>query len=415
MRKGSKLYGNYLEQYKIIEHLANGGNSEVYKVEDSQGNEYALKLINKNISSEKIKRFKNEMAFCIRNEHPNIIKIIDNGITEDKTQIFYVMPYYEKTLRNYIDEEHSFQEKIQMFINILEGVNFFHKKNIIHRDIKPENILISSGSNIPVISDFGIAHFSKDDIVTQIETRIGSKMANFQYASPEQREKGGIVTKQSDIYALGLIFNELFTKKIPFGNSYKKVIDIDEKFSFLDNVIDKMISQNPNDRFNCVDDIIYEINALIKLNEKDEEIKKLKEIKYVESEEDDILILEPPKLINFKYDDTIGKIFLYLDKNVNEEWISCMTKDSYGELMGFGPERFRFENNIAMANMSPSYLSSLQQIIDYFKSWVSNANKHYPLYVKNKRENEKRRNEEEIKAKIKREEEIKKALESIHI
>lgn len=415
MRKGTKLFGNFLEEYRIIEHIADGGNSKVFKVEDSTGNKYALKLLNKDISSEKMKRFKNEIGFCIKTTHPNIIKIIDNGITDDKTQMFYIMPYYDKTLRKYIDEEHSKEEKIQMFIKILEGVNYFHKKDIIHRDIKPENILISDEDNIPIISDFGIAHFCEDDMVTQIETRVGSRMANFQYASPEQREKGGVITKKSDIYALGLIFNELFTKKIPFGNSYIKVVDVDEKLYFLDNVIDKMISQNPRNRFDCIDDIIHEINALITINEKDEEIKRLKEIKYEESEETDILILEPPKLIDFKYNDDIGKLFLYLDKNVNEEWVNCITKGSYGELLGYGPERFRFENNIAMVNLSPSGLNNLQQIINYFKSWVKNANTHYSIQVTNRRRNEKQRKENEIQNRIKRHESVKKALENIHI
>lgn len=414
MRKGTKLYGSYLEQYKIVEHIANGGNSEVYKVEDTNGNVYALKLLNKNISIEKIKRFKNEMAFCIKTDNANIIKIIDNGLTDDKEQIFYVMPYYEKTLRMYINEDHTFQENIQLFINLLEGVKYFHKKGIIHRDIKPENILLL-GNDFPIITDFGIAHFSTEELITQIETRIGSKMANFQYAAPEQREKNGVITVKTDIYALGLIFNEMFTKKIPFGHSYKKVSNVDTKYSFLDKIIDKMISQSPNDRFNCVDDIIYEIRALIKASEKEEEIRKLKEIKYAEEDENDVLILEPPKLVDFKYNDAIGKIFLYLDKNVNDEWIGCMTKNSYGELMGFGPEKFRFENNVAMANMSPSYLNSLQQIIDYFKSWVDNANRYYPDYVKTKRERERHEKEEALRIKIEREEKIKRTLESIHI
>lgn len=414
MRKGTILYGNYLDEYKIVEKIANGGNSEVYKVENNDKNIYALKLLNNGLSTEKIKRFKNEMSFCQKVDHPNIIKIIDNGITDDKTQMFYIMPCYDYTLREFINEEHSIQERIQMFINILDGVKFFHNRNIIHRDIKPENILISK-ENIPVISDFGIAHFCEDDLITQIETRIGSKMANFQYASPEQREKDGVITKKSDIYSLGLIFNEIFTKKVPFGNSYKKVADCYEEISFLDKVIDKMISQNPKDRYDCIEDIIHEINALIILHEKEEEIKRLKEIKYEESEETDILILEPPKLIDFKYDDSIGKLFLYLDKKVNDEWISCITKGSYGELLGYGPDRFRFENNVAMVNISPGELRNLQQIIDYFKSWVQNANTHYSIYVSNQKRYEKQRKENEIQERIKREEQVKKALENIHI
>lgn len=414
MRKGAKLYGNFLEEYKIIEKIANGGNSEVYKVESLDGNIYALKLLNKDLSTEKIKRFKNEIFFCIKNEHDNIIKILDTGTTEDKKQFFYIMPYYEKTLRNYIEEESSIKGKIQMFISILEGVRFFQNKGVIHRDIKPENILIST-ADIPVISDFGIAHFCEEDMVTQIETKLGSKMANFQYASPEQREKNEIITIKSDIYALGLIFNELFTKKIPFGNSYKKVGNVEEKLSFLDKIIDRMISQNPNDRFNSVDDVICEIKLQIEINDREEEINRLKEIKYEDAEEEDILILEPPKLIDFKYDDNICKLFLYLDKKVNDQWIKCMTKGSYGELLGYGLERFTFENNIAMININPSSLNSLQQIIDYFKSWVNNANAYYPLEISNQRKNEKQRKEQQLKEQIKREEIVKKALENIHI
>lgn len=414
MRKGSNVYGNYLEKYKIIDHIADGGNSHIYKVEDSNGKIYALKLLNKGISAEKIKRFKNEMFFCIKSDHPNIIKIIDNGITDDKSQIFYIMPYYNKTLRNYINEDHTSQEKIQLFIDILQGVNFFHKKGIIHRDIKPENILIST-NNVPIISDFGIAHFSEDDLVTQIETRIGSKMANFQYAAPEQRARGENITIKVDIYALGLIFNEMFTKKIPFGNAYKKVSDEDNNCSFLDAIIDKMISQNPNDRFENVEDVIYELRIAIDLNQKNKEIEKLKKVTFSENEEDDILILDPPKLIDFKYNDVFGELELYLDKSVNDQWVSCMTYSSYEELLGFGPERFRFNGKVATVQLPEVHLNSLQLIINYFKTWVDNANKYYPIQVKKKREMERRKKEDEIRAKIEREEKIARVLQGIHI
>lgn len=414
MRKGTKLFGNYLEEYKIVKHIADGGNSQVYKVENHSGEIFALKILNAGISKEKIKRFKNEINFCIKYEHINIIKIMDNGITDDKKQIFYIMPYHEKTLRTYIKENHSGEEMVRLFIELLNGVCFFHNKGIIHRDIKPENILLSD-ENLPIITDFGIAHFSEDGLITQIETKIGSKLANFQYAAPEQREKNEIITKKADIYALGLIFNEMFTKKIPYGNSYMKISDVDKKFNFLDKIIDKMLYQNPDKRYNCVEDIIYEIKVSIELNSKAEEINRLKEIKFLESEEKDKLILEPPKLINFEYDQGVHQILLYLDKEVNNEWINCMKNDRYSEVMGFGPEKFRFIGNIAFANLPPVYLRDLQQIIDYFKTWIDNANKHYPSFIKNKRENEIRRKEEEIKLKIENEERIKKTLEKVHI
>ncbi len=54
MRKGSKLHSSYLEEYEIISKHASGGNSEVYKVKDSEGNTYALKIINKDSSKEQL-------------------------------------------------------------------------------------------------------------------------------------------------------------------------------------------------------------------------------------------------------------------------------------------------------------------------------------------------------------------------
>lgn len=414
MRKGTKLYGSSLEEYIIIEHIANGGNSEVYKVKNSEGENLALKLLGKNLSKEKIKRFKNEMNFCIKVSHENIIKILDNGITEDKEQIFYVMPLYTKTLRDFIDEEHTAEENVSLFLSILKGVKFFHNRNVIHRDIKPENVLLDD-NGIPIITDFGIAHFSEDDLITQVETRIGSKMANFQYAAPEQREKGGKITHKADMYALGLIFNEMFTRKIIFGSSYKKIIDVAEEYKFLDNIIAKMTMQEPEDRYKNIEEIEFNILAAIKTYKKEEEIKKLRAIEIVESEEKDILILEPPKLINFEYDDVMDTLYLYLDKKVNKLWMQCMFKNSYRELMGYGPEKFSFHDNVAMVTVKRHNVNSIQTIIDYFKGWIDNANKYYPSEVESTRRSEKQSKEREIIERIKKEEELKKALENIHI
>lgn len=136
-------------------------------------------------------------------------------------------------------------EIIEMFFNILKGVKYFHNRKVIHRDI----------NNIPVITDFGIANFSEDDLITNVETKIGTKLVNFKYTAPEQRDRKSEVTYKTDIYSLGLIFNEMFTKKIMFGSSYKKVEDINNNYTFLDNIIDKMVKQDPKERYDSIEDI----------------------------------------------------------------------------------------------------------------------------------------------------------------
>ena len=83
----------YLSKYDEIKVIGEGGNSTVYKVTDEEGNEFALKLLNKKIDKESIKRFKNEIGYCSKANHENIMKVIDNGVFElnNEKLMFYVM------------------------------------------------------------------------------------------------------------------------------------------------------------------------------------------------------------------------------------------------------------------------------------------------------------------------------------
>lgn len=414
MKKGTSIISSYLNKYTVVEHINNGGNSEVYKVQDESGLIFAMKLINKNINKEKIKRFKNEMFFCMHCDNDHIVKVIDNGIIEDTMQMFYIMPFYCKTFREYMTEKHTIEEKISVFIEILKGCVFYQNKEIIHRDLKPENILMNNENKI-IISDFGIAHFCEEDIITAVETKVTSKMANYKYAAPEQKAKGMKVEIKADIYALGLIFNELFTGMIPAGANYKKIGDSIKEYDFLDIIVDKMIDQSPENRYENIQEIIYDIKASIENYKRELHIENLKNIKYSDMELEDILVQDPPKLVNIKYDEISGMLFLYLSQNVNKLWIASIKTNSWGEMMGYGPERFRFEGNVAMVHFPVSRINGLQQVVDYFKSWIDNANKYYPQKLKNERERELRIKEQNLKQQIKREEEIKKALANIHI
>ena len=261
----------------------------------------------------------------------------------------------------------------------------------------------------------GIAHFEEDELKTIVKTRVNSKMANFQYASPEQRELGTTITYKSDIFSLGLILNEMFTKKVPSGSSYKRVIDVNKEYAFIDKVIDKMIAQNSKDRYDSINEIVSDIRTLVRVHEKELELQKIKEIEYKESEEHDILILEPPKLVDFKYNDTLNTLYLYLDKEVNQFWVDCITKGSYTSIWGKGPETFRFEGKIAMAKIMPYEINELQTVIDYFKSWVNNANINYSRLIKAERERTRLENQRRLEERIKREEKINDVLKTIRI
>ena len=178
--------------YILDKQIGEGGNGKVWKATDKDGEIVAIKFLERNTSEKVLKRFKNETFFCMTHNHKNILKILDYGTVKNE-YVFYVMHLYAETLRDRMKAGINHEAVCTIFIGILNGLNYAHKHSAIHRDIKPENILFERGSNEPVIADFGIAHFSEEDLVTFIETKRGDRMANFQYAAPEQRKKGGLV------------------------------------------------------------------------------------------------------------------------------------------------------------------------------------------------------------------------------
>ena len=120
------------------------------------------------------------------------------------------MPRYAGSLRELMGNVHP-SDVTQLFSQILDGVEAAHLKGVTHRDLKPENILCDGASRSLAVADFGIASFTADALLTAVETAPGQRLANFQYAAPEQRERGREIAATADIYALGLMLIEMFT------------------------------------------------------------------------------------------------------------------------------------------------------------------------------------------------------------
>lgn len=240
------------KSYKLIEHISDGGNGSVWKVEFDNGF-YAVKFLNEE-NAEKKERFSKEIEFCVNNEHSNLVKIYDTGIFDDK--LFYIMPLYEKTLRDIIKSKLSYFEYMDFILQICEGLKFIHDKNVIHRDIKPENILINKGDL--VLADLGIAHFEDS-----YQTKQNDLLANRNYAAPEQKNKGYSreVTKAADIYSLGCIINEIFTNENPLGTNFKIVSDIYPWLWKFDYLIERCMNQKPIER-PTIEEIILELKLL---------------------------------------------------------------------------------------------------------------------------------------------------------
>lgn len=227
------------EQYTLLKNIGNGGSGTVWSA-TKHGKTYALKIIaseNKN----KILRFEREIAFCQNTTHKNVVKVIAEGQYEGKP--CYVMPCYAKTFREIINNENDPYKLFGYILEICKGIRYIHAKGIIHRDLKPENILIND--SVAVLADFGIAHFKEN-----ILTNPGDFLANRNYMAPEQKIKNNAnnIEGSVDIYALGMIINESFTKQNPGGSRHALIADSHPVLNELDRLISNMMRQNPLER-----------------------------------------------------------------------------------------------------------------------------------------------------------------------
>ena len=412
LKKGVEIITAF-NRYSLNKQVGSGGNGKVWSATDKDGENVAIKFIERDNSEKVLKRFKNETFFCIIHNHPNILPILDYG-TAGMNYIFYVMPLYAKTLRDYIKEGIKYDDVSVIFTGILKGLNYAHKLGTIHRDIKPENILFDKDSLEPVIADFGIAHFSEENLATIIETRRTDRMANFQYAAPEQRKKGGVTLPQTDIYAAALILNEMFTGEIAQASDYKKIGEIAREYSYLDELFVRMFRQEPDERLYPEEVIFTEMQVLADKQKNEAEVKRLRSLAINIQKPEDY----NPHVVAIKYER--GKLLFELDQPVNEEWFQIIAYASYSHTAVMGYETSRLQkigqNMLAMPMRLNETKSTIEAVVEYVKEWVIMANNLYKNRVLQRMEQEQMDKEqqrlEEIR-KLEQENEIKDFLSSL--
>lgn len=398
--KGCILYTAF-EEYVVQKQVGQGGNGTVFQVKNASNELYAIKVISRNTSREKLNRFRNEINFCMNHNHKNIVKILDYGAYGDESgYLFYVMPLYDETLRERIKAGVKAEDSIEIFKNILNGLQYAHNQDCYHRDIKPENILFKRGSNQAIIADFGIAHFCEEEIIATVETKKADRLANFQYAAPEQREKGKSVDGRADVYAVGLILNEMFTGKLVAGGNYKRIGEVDEKYDYLDKVFEELYCQNPSDRIFPVNKILLEIE--VRASEKDANNLKNEEIQkaFVSSDLNDLSV---PKVVDLDMEG--DKLIFTLSGTLPQGWYEILTSESFSHTYCMGYETYKFSghnNKVVVGIQAGERDNTIKQVVENFKSWLPTVTGLYNIKQKKQAEAEFRKQKQE------REQEIKK-------
>lgn len=208
---------NTIGRYQLVEKLGQGGMGVVYRAFDPLLQRVvAVKLIaNLEAGDELRERFFREARAAGQLSHKNIITIHDLG--DHEGQPFLAMEYLEGQDLQHRMAAHipmSLSRKLDLAIDMCEGVEYAHDHGVIHRDLKPANIFITNSGAVKIL-DFGLAR-----LITSELTNSNMMMGTLNYMAPEQ-VRGERADHRSDIFSTGVVLYEVFGGRRAFeGDSF---------------------------------------------------------------------------------------------------------------------------------------------------------------------------------------------------
>lgn len=210
------LAGSSVGAYTLIKPIGHGGMGSVWLAERADGRyegHVAVKMLNPFSGDAAAQRFELEGQYLAKLTHPNIARLLDAGVL-DTHQPYLVLELVEgQRIDEYCDQQKlNIQQRVSLFLSVLDAVSHAHANLIIHRDIKPSNIMVTK-EGTPKLLDFGIAKLTSAETRSALTQDFGSLLTP-DYAAPEQL-LGGEITTATDVYSLALLLYTLIVGKSP--------------------------------------------------------------------------------------------------------------------------------------------------------------------------------------------------------
>jgi len=248
-------------RYEIISTLGEGGMGAVYKASDvALDRLVAIKVIRPELAGrpEILQRFKQELILARKVTHRNVIRIFDLGEADGVK--FITMEFIEgRDLKSLLTQSGKLppEQSVEIIQQVCLALDAAHTEGVVHRDLKPQNIMMD-GQGRALVMDFGIARSLELGGMTQTGALIGTP----EYMSPEQ-VRGEHVDARSDIFTLGIIFQEILTGVLPyqaetamasmFKRTKERAISVRQLnpnvSQYLGEIVGKCLEIAPQDRF----------------------------------------------------------------------------------------------------------------------------------------------------------------------
>jgi len=254
----------------IIDKLGEGGMGTVWKAEDTTLDRLvALKTLSGTLAGdpESRERFVREAQAASALNHPNITTVHD--LLEDEGEHLICMEYVDgKTARDMLESGRvGVKKAVEIILQVAEALETAHRQGILHRDIKSSNIMVTMEGRVKVL-DFGLAYLEERSQLT----RTGTTMGTLAYSSPEQLIGAGY-DQRSEIWALGVVFYELLTARLPFvspsegelvfsiiNNEQEPLSQLREDIpDSVSNIILRMLEKDPGERYQSCSELIGDL------------------------------------------------------------------------------------------------------------------------------------------------------------
>ena len=262
----SKIFNGKIDDYLITKELGKGSYAVVkLATHKLTKNKYAIKIYSKQslIDPQKRNTVKNEVNILKQIDNENVMKLYD--VIDTPSNLYLVLEYINgiNLLEIIKNEKYHFlkeERAKKIFLQVVKGISYCHKKNIFHRDIKLENILVLKDDTIKII-DFGFGIKCNKDTYQKLFCGTPS------YMPPEIVKKEKYIACYSDIWSLGVLFYAMLFGIFPFKGKnddelFEKIIEAKLSFPEYNQIGDKtkelfnkIFVINPNRRIS-LDDMI---------------------------------------------------------------------------------------------------------------------------------------------------------------